>query len=397
MKTNTLFLKLLPFILCIFTPLPQKSFATTNDDSHEEKVKKAIASSIHKNITVVSLLPIKKINLSVPFYKDLFDGDNAFCTKWMIFTILNEKGNRGNLYEYDALKLNERYKIMSLFDSCNKKVYNNVLYSKGRMFVGYFFDADMRFEHAVDEYFLVTLSDDDNITLQSFRSGDKYSIDSLIIFKYGSFEKYIELIKEEDEEKIVWLETPKTFEEACFIMKKDYDRYFQCYPDDTATAVAMLIDEVVAVAHITDAQKRLLERNIASALNRSSEWYYYMIRSKSMGADEIRIGSLYFYEILKRVLTKSQMDIYLSYYHKQKKIRRSANIGLFGIFGTVPKYTISWDNYRKNIMKYYKTLPDSNNNGRLSFYSDYKTPENPESVGKYIDPDDFLRKEVYKK
>jgi hypothetical protein len=233
-------------------------------------------------------------------------------------------------------------------------------------FGGYYFGED---------YFLSTYRNDSII--QDICSKKKYTIDSLIILRYGSFKKYSELLQKDDEQTAIYLETPNTVEAAYGVLRNDYNQYIWCYPNDTITAITMLIDEVTKFAQLDSLQSNLLRRRAINALHTNIKERNYndamFMCANTRGHHDISIGKsikeyLNFYHIIENVLTKSQFDTYLKYHEKMEKIRYNVSTQIFGIIGQFPERLTSFDAYTKR-----------------------------ENRKKYKDEQDFLRKEVFKK
>jgi hypothetical protein len=203
--------------------------------------------------------------------------------------------------------------------------------------------------------------------LQNLRTNIEYTVDSLLLFKFGSIEKYKELLQEEAEAVSIWMETPKTAKDAYQFLKNDCETYLSCYPEDTITAVLMFIDDVATSASLSITQKNALEYKIISENNITKYHLFY----SSIYIYDIYLKGLEFSYVLGSILTKQQMETYLKHYKKQQSVRSTIRDALFpsvrinsGVF--VPEYRLHWNNYVAN-------------------------------KDKYKDEQDFLRKEVFKK
>ncbi|MDR1974495.1 MAG: hypothetical protein LBQ31_07455 [Bacteroidales bacterium] len=360
---KTILLKTI-MLLCIFFFLVVQCATATEKENiaqeHIEKIKellqqKSTSFKPTASFTIRGILPLKKLALQTSFYKNVATNNTD---AWVI--LVSAKNGKTYLYKYSLQKPNS---ISSLSCECMENIEN--IFNKDSVLISYFLDKDednwMRLHP--DYFFFVTYNGGE-LRLQDLCTDAAHTVDSMIILRYGSFEKYIEFLQEEEGSKLIWLETPRTLKEAYDVLRRDYRQYFECYPEDTATAITMLIEEVSNVAHITFAQRQLLEKKIHKSLYWESDAMNFTLR---IGSNDVCIGKgLCFEELVKEVLTKPQMDIYLPYYEKQMTIRRRVRYGLFGIIGKFPEPVIRWDNYTKH-------------------------------KDKYVDYKDFLRKEVYKK
>jgi hypothetical protein len=310
------------------------------------------------NVAILGVFPLKKFISHTPFYRDLFT--NIVADELIIITA--SKCDTF-FYKYSLFRPNN---IDYLYYCCKPDIKN--IFNQDNGFFCYFFDRDAGFIIDTDFFFLAALQEN-NVIIQNVCTDTKYSIDSFIIMKYGSVERYIELLKDDEKDNFIWLELPKTFEEACNVIRLDYREYFRCYPDDTMTAVGMLIDEIAKASHITIAQKKLLEQNINNSFSYSNTDNNLDYQERKW-SNNICIGTynnICFDRLVKKVLTKMQMETYLEYYYKQLKIREQVQYGLYTkVIGRPLRRIIYWDNYFKNSKK-------------------------------YKDDKDFLRKEVYKK
>ncbi|MDR1974617.1 MAG: hypothetical protein LBQ31_08095 [Bacteroidales bacterium] len=354
-------------ISCFFV---QEIIANTQDslsyriqEAVYDEWKYAIDIPKKEQIIVKGILPLRKMEITQSFYGDLFLGSIENSSVWI--AAVSVKG-KYELYQYDTHKPYPWTITPLQHCPCLEKI-PYIFDTNRHAYVFYFLEKEEISGFLRNNYFLAT-SENDSISFRDICTDEKFTLDSLILLRYGSLEKYIELRQEEEKAKLIWLETPKTIEDAYKIIKNDYSKYFSCYPTDTLTAVFMLLDEISSVANLTHIQKRLLKEKIIYTINKErSETPLPWGRWRNSIINGIFIGNhLDFYDDIKSVLTKSQMDIYLAYYEKMVIVRQRVSFGLFGIVGRFPKPVIQWDNYTKH-------------------------------KDKYVDSKDFLRKEVYKK
>jgi hypothetical protein len=232
--------------------------------------------------------------------------------------------------------------------NCTENLKN--IFSTDSGFICYFLDDErIRVTKINPNVFFLATANNNNAIIQNICDNTTYSIDSLIILKFGSIEKYIELALEEEKDQLLWLKFPKTIEAACNVIRGNYNQYLNCYPEDTITPANMLINEVATVSQINLEQKHLLSQRIFFAIHAFSmlnnvelkfdmEYYaanqlnFYDVHSLVLPIKDMQgifIGNLNFCHIIQSVLTKEQMDMYLTYYNNQQKIREYASTMLF--------------------------------------------------------------------
>ena len=324
--------------------------------------------------TAIEILtvPIKKITFQNQYYGNHFVSNTA--DEWVVMAYTSCDTF---LYRHNLLQ-NQTSNIIGLKDydkNIKKMIFNN---RNDSSFFCYFFNGIF----SSNVFFFAKIKNND-VILQNIRTNVEYTIDSLLLFKFGSIEKYKELLQEEAEEILNWMETPKTIEDAYKFLKDDAETYFSCYPHDTLIAVSMFIDDVATSANLSITQKNALKYKIIDAIKThnnipksynsendiiaASIFYSYPLR----GIYGIYLKGLGFSDVLESILTKKQMETYLRHYKKQQSIKSNIRDALFlsirinsGVF--VPEYRLHWNNYRDN-------------------------------KDKYKDEQDFLRKEVFKK
>jgi hypothetical protein len=246
---------------------------------------------------------------------------------------------------------------------------------------------------------LFLISNKNKKLLKNMCSGEEMLKDSLILYRYGSFQKYKELLQKEAEEKSLLSAMPKKMEDICHIIKNDYSRYFGCYKD-TLTSALMFINEVAHITKMDSFQKCFLKQEIMNVISIISTHYskkesdnndfklhgykyiqyYFNYVPNLLNVKRGKLGvyiddneDLDMFDILEFVLTKKQMNIYLKYYYRQKKIRMYASEILYGgQFNTT-----RLQNHRFGLPRLQNTYLNN-----TSEYNDYY---------------DFLRKEVFKK
>jgi hypothetical protein len=345
-----------------------------------EQIKSQIRHGKWHNIspcgkdTAIEILtmPVKKLTFQQQYYNNHFV--NSTTDEWVVMAYTSCDTF---LYRHN-LSLNQTANIIGIRDydkNIKKMIFNN---RNDNAFFCYFFNGIFS-----SNIFFFAKIKNNNIILQNLRTNIEYTVDSLLLFKFGSIEKYKELLQEEAEAVSIWMETPKTLKDAYQFLKNDYETYLSCYPEDTITAVLMFIDDVATSANLSITQKNALEYKIIDAIqahNNTSKSYnsendiiiasiFYSYPLK--GIYGIYLKGLEFSYVLESILTKQQMETYLKHYKKQQSIISTIRDALFpsvrinsGAF--VPEYRLRWNNYIAN-------------------------------KDKYKDEQDFLRKEVFEK
>jgi hypothetical protein len=269
-------------------------------------------------VTVLGILPLKKMTFQMPLCnKNLLINDAT--NSWIIHvSIMCDT----LFYKYDMFRPNS-VELMSCI--CKQNMF--YIFNTDSIFLTYFRDEVRPLN---PNFFFWAKQKDHHIVLHDICTNEKYSVDSLILLKYGSYAKYAEIMQDEEQKKITLLEeVPKTIEDALEVLKRDYNEYFLCYPNDTISAAIMLINEVAAIARIDAMQERLLKQRATNAIKKlnNKQWsdtdydYVLSLITRQRGIHGIFVGQLDFYYIIQSVLTKAQINAYVEYYTKQQVIR----------------------------------------------------------------------------
>jgi hypothetical protein len=328
------------------------------------------------------MLPFKKLKLKPPLYKNIKE-NIADTNEWII---LAHTTCDTIIYKYNILQPN---KIEYLRFYCKSNLEN--IFNNTNAFFCYFFDEETIAGPMLHPcFYFLAKPQQKKIILQDICTNIEYAIDSIILLKYGSINKYVELLNQEYKVDTISYKFPKTAEDAYSIIKNDYNQYFLCFPKDTVTAALMLANEIATVLKLDFMQKRLLEHRMTSTIqvlnyqevgkdySENMKYVASLVKKDKSIHDifGIFVGNMDFSNIIESVLTELQMATYREYYDEQQIIRKRSYLGLF------PRKFAILIMYRS---KKEKNLP-------LSFWNSYTANKD-----KYKDENDFLRKEVFKK
>jgi hypothetical protein len=333
------------------------------------------------NLSIHNVLPLKRMSFQTPFYKDIIAQD--ISTEWIIvaYTTSDTVFYRYNMWKIEYVEPACKQNILNIFNTNNG-------------FISYLPGQRTGLPPLHADIFFFVKPNKNNIVLQNLCTNKEYSMDSLILIKYGSYKKYIEVLqedlqKEENDKlnKLAWLDAPKTIQDAYNIIKSDYNEYFNCYPHDTITATLMLIDDIIMSTSIDTMQKHLLTQRVFGSIKKFNEGftveqfsnpdYIFILSFTLLGNNKygVSIGQLNFYDIVESVLTKSQMDKYKQHRQNQQNLVKYVRSILF------PEVRINCLHCNSDYIP--------NDKIRWNNYINHKD--------KYKDEKDFLRKEVFKK
>ena len=327
-KNYTLF-----FLLLSFHPYAQNNFL-----AEYRKQKVIVKNKIYNGLKtdeIYSSLANENTKMNIlPYYRFTYNGKDTlpninpyryleldstlfFCS----FTLKNSvigyiEKMRNNystrfIYEFDSSEIKKRNRIKMI--TTVEKFSNDLFFVK--------FENSERGGGILS---IVGFIDDDG-RLKFVDSGLHLfnTLTDVIISKYGSIDKYFEIIQEEDikgEMSKKFLKAYKKggnqkerIESLSNIIANDYDLVSRYVPKDTAKVISLFANEIVTILKLTIDQKKLLKMGLVSTLEQKEGQIFC---PKYFGVSGIKFYEINIYPILNSILTKEQ---FFNYY-KQRKL-----------------------------------------------------------------------------